>query len=330
MLKRIIRGLLPLVAVFVTLSPQQSALAKCMDTPGLSVLSSRPCTSEDLAKGSLAGYGASGHHLLWTVTGPRGSAYLLGSLHFGKPEMFPLPAEMTQAFEASKALVVETNIGALDPERIAKSVAAKGMYSDGTTLSQVLNPATWKELEQVMKGFGTSAKVLERQKPWLVSLTLTSLALKRFGFDEDLGIDKHFMELANNNKKPIIELETFEQQLEFLNGFSTAEQEDMLKETIDELEKGRSFLVDVLRAWQVGDAQEIDRLMNEEFRETSKTDEHMYQVLITERNAAMVDKLDALLNEGGNYFVVLGAAHFVGSDGIVELLKAKGYRVQQH
>jgi hypothetical protein len=40
--------------------------------------------------------------------------------------------------------------------------------------------------------------------------------------------------------------------------------------------------------------------------------------------------LDALLNEGGKYFVVLGAAHFVGSDGIVELLKAKGYRVQQH
>ena len=330
MLKRIIRGLLPLVAALVAMSPPQAALAKCLDAPGQSVLSGQPCAPEDLTKGFPApGHGPAGHHLLWTVTGPVGGAYLLGSLHFGKPEMYPLPAEMTQDFEASQALVVETNLSALDPERIARTVAAKAMYSDGTTLSQVLSPATWKELERVMTGLGASAQSVERHKPWLVSLNLTSLALKRFGFDEDLGIDVHFMALANNNRKPIIELESFEQQLDFLNGFSAAEQEEMLKETFDELEKGRSFLVDVLKAWQAGDAQAIDRLMNEEFRETSKTDEHMYRVLITERNAAMVDKLDRLLKHGGKYFVVLGAAHFVGDDGIVELLKTKGYHVQQ-
>jgi uncharacterized protein YbaP (TraB family) len=332
MLKRVIRGWLPIIAMLVGMAPLQAALAKCTDIPGQSpTLDSQPCTAEDLAKGSFdQGYTTSGHHLFWTVTGPKGSAYLLGSLHFGVPGMFPLPAEMTQAYHASQALVVETNVSTLEPEQIARSVAAKAIYNDGTTLSQVLSPATWRQLQDEMKKLGASAQGVQHQKPWLVSLNLTSLALKRFGFDENLGIDNHFMALANKDNKPIIQLETFEQQLDFLNGFTNAEQEQMLKETFDDLEKGRSFLVDTLKAWQDGDAHRIDQLMNEEFRNTSKADEHMYRVLITERNAAMVDKLDALLNHGGKYFVVLGAAHFVGGDGIVALLKARGYRIQQH
>ena len=327
MLKRLFRVLLALVAVWAVALPQASS-AKCSDPSG-KIVENRPCGPEEVAKGFLDHADAvSGHHLLWTVTGPKGSAYLLGALHFGTPAMFPLPAEITQAYESSQALVVETNLSALTPDQEARIVAAKALYHDGTTLSQVLSPATWRQLEQVMKSFGGSAKMVERHKPWFVSLTLTSLALKRFGFNENLGIDNHFMQLADK-KKPIIQLETFEQQLEYLNGFSAAEQEEMLKETFDDIRKGRSFLVDTLKAWQAGDARKIDQLLNQEFRETSKTDEHMYRVLITERNAAMTDKLDSLLNQGGKYFVVLGAAHFVGSDGIVELLKAKGYRVQQ-
>jgi hypothetical protein len=170
---------------------------------------------------------------------------------------------------------------------------------------------------------------VKRQKPWLVSLSLTSLALQRFGFDEELGIDRHFMALANKEGKPIVQLETFEQQLNFLNGFSDAEQEKMLEDTFEDLEKGRDFLSNTLEAWRTGDVQKIDKLLNEDFRTSSKTDQHMYKVLITDRNATMADKLDRLFHRGGKYFVVLGAAHFVGDDGIVALLKAKGYRVQQ-
>ena len=307
------------------MSAAHASIYACMDARGKQIFQNRPCIPTGAARDHAD---QAGRHLLWTVTGPGGSAYLLGVLHFGKPEMYPLPPEMTQAYADSQALVVETDLTALDPTQIARIVAAKALYRDGTTLQQVLTPATWRQLGEVMKKFGSSAQLVERQKPWFVSLSLTSLALKRFGFDENLGIDNHFMKLAYK-KKPIIQLETFDQQLDFLNGFSAAEQEEMLKETFQDIEKGSQFLADTLKAWEAGDAPKIDRLLNQEFRETSKTDAHMYRVLITERNAAMVDKLDRLLRRGGKYFVVMGAAHFVGNDGIVELLKAKGYRVQQ-
>lgn len=310
MLNRIIIGLFLTLAMLVAVSAAEAAA----QTP-------------DAQAG--AADAMAGRHLLWKVTGPRGTAYLVGSIHFGTPDMYPLPEEMTRAYGASQALVVEANLVALDPTRMAQVVAAKAMYSDGTTLSQVLTPQTWKELDEVLKKFGASAQMVERQKPWFVSLTLTSLALRRFGFSEDLGIDNHFMKLAKNNK-PIIGLETFQQQLDFLDGFSYAEQEQMLKETFEDIDKGTEFLTDTLRAWKSGDAQQIDDLMNEELRSGGDADKHMYKVLVADRNVTMADKLEGLLKRGGSYFVVLGAAHFVGKDGIVELLKAKGYQVQQH
>lgn len=310
MLNRIILGLFLTLTMLVAVPAAEAAA----QTPN-----AQPGAADAMA----------GHHLLWKVTGPRGTAYLVGSIHFGTPDMYPLPAEMTRAYEASQALVVEVNLMALDPTQMPQIVAAKALYRDGTTLSKVLTPQTWKELDQVLKKFGTSAQMVERQKPWFVSMTLTSLALRRFGFNEDLGIDNHFMKLANNNK-PIIGLETFQQQLDFLDGFSITEQEQMLKETFEDIDKGTEFLADTLRAWRTGDAQQVDELMNEELRNGGDADKHMYQVLVADRNVAMVDKLERLLKRGGSYFVVLGAAHFVGKDGIVELLKAKGYQVQQH
>lgn len=310
MLNRIILGLFLTLTMLVAVPAAEAAA----QTPN-----AQPGAADAMA----------GHHLLWKVTGPRGTAYLVGSIHFGTPDMYPLPAEMTRAYEASQALVVEVNLMALDPTQMPQIVAAKALYRDGTTLSKVLTPQTWKELDQVLKKFGTSAQMVEHQKPWFVSMTLTSLALRRFGFNEDLGIDNHFMKLANNNK-PIIGLETFQQQLDFLDGFSITEQEQMLKETFEDIDKGTEFLADTLRAWRTGDAQQVDELMNEELRNGGDADKHMYQVLVADRNVAMVDKLERLLKRGGSYFVVLGAAHFVGKDGIVELLKAKGYQVQQH
>ena len=310
MLNRIILGLFLTLTMLVAVPAAEAAA----QTPN-----AQPGAADAMA----------GHHLLWKVTGPRGTAYLVGSIHFGTPDMYPLPAEMTRAYEASQALVVEVNLMALDPTQMPQIVAAKALYRDGTTLSKVLTPQTWKELDKVLKKFGTSAQMVEHQKPWFVSMTLTSLALRRFGFNEDLGIDNHFMKLANNNK-PIIGLETFQQQLDFLDGFSITEQEQMLKETFEDIDKGTEFLADTLRAWRTGDAQQVDELMNEELRNGGDADKHMYQVLVADRNVAMVDKLERLLKRGGSYFVVLGAAHFVGKDGIVELLKAKGYQVQQH
>ncbi len=62
------------------------------------------------------------------------------------------------------------------------------------------------------------------------------------------------------------------------------------------------------------------------------TDEGMasvYEKLVYQRNRRMTAKIEDLLRSKDTCFIVVGAGHLVGKKGIVELLKTKGYSVEQ-
>src|SRR3569833_3395984 len=82
-------------------------------------------------------------YLFWRGSSPGSTVYLLGSIHFGRPEMYPLSSAIDQAYARADALVVEADVTAIDPAQTAAWMAAKAMYRDGTTLAQHLPPAVW-------------------------------------------------------------------------------------------------------------------------------------------------------------------------------------------
>ena len=55
----------------------------------------------------------------------------------------------------------------------------------------------------------------------------------------------------------------------------------------------------------------------------------VYQRVIVERNRAWLPKIESYLRDGESYFVVVGAGHLAGREGLIEALKAKGYSVEQ-
>jgi uncharacterized protein YbaP (TraB family) len=55
----------------------------------------------------------------------------------------------------------------------------------------------------------------------------------------------------------------------------------------------------------------------------------MYQRLLVNRNRRWLPIVDGFLDRRGHTFVVVGAAHLVGPDGLISMLKAKGYTVAQ-
>ena len=262
-------------------------------------------------------------YLFWQASAPGATLYLFGSIHFGRADMYPLSPAVERAFAASDALVVEANIAAADPGRTAQWLA-QALYQDGSTLDQKLAPATWQRLSKTATDLGLPIQLLSRQRPWLVSLTLSALAMQRYGYGDELGIDNHFLHAAGS--KAVIELESIQQQLAFFDGFSEQEQEAMLVQTLDDIALGPELLQKTMNAWRSGADAELDSLLNDTFR-SDATSRRLYRVLIVDRNAAMTDKLAALLKRGGTYFVVVGAAHLVGDQGIVSQLRERGYRI---
>jgi uncharacterized protein YbaP (TraB family) len=103
------------------------------------------------------------------------------------------------------------------------------------------------------------------------------------------------------------------------------EQDRLLVETLKELETQKSAVTQLADAWKAGDAPAIEKIVLQDL----KSDARLYQRMLVDRNRDWLPKLEALTARGRRAFVVVGAAHLVGPDGLLEMLKAKGYTIEQ-
>ncbi len=271
---------------------------------------------------------AGDQRLFWQAESGNGTVYLLGSLHFGDPSMYPLPEAIGDALASADVLVVEVNITAHAPEAIAETIGRRGLYHDNRRLDHLVNRDTWRALTDAAAEIGLPTALLERQKPWFASMTLTTLALAQRGFRSDLGVDLHVLRLAADAGLPVIELESVERQLELLDGLSERGQVQLLEQTIGQLADTDRYFRVLLDAWLAGDADGLAAILVEDLHAPHGDDE-IYQVLLAERNRSMQRDIVALLDEHDVVFVVVGAGHMVGDDGIVAGLRAEGYQIYQ-
>ena len=263
----------------------------------------------------------------WKVAGASGTAYLLGSLHFGTAEMYPLSKPINAAFESADRLVVEIDITAMDPAAVLRWISTEGAYTDGTTLADHVSPRVWTALRQRAQQYGVPLELLAAQRPWLAAFTLTAITLQRKGFQEHLGVDQHFLS-RSTGRIPVVELEGFEYQMGLLADLSAEEQEHFLETTLRDLDAESSIFDDIISAWRQGDAHALDTEINAPWRSDPGARE-LYERLIVIRNAEMAKKIDSLLESGGTSFIVVGAAHMVGEGGLAQRLESLGYRVEK-
>lgn len=266
--------------------------------------------------------------LFWQAESDKGTVYLFGSLHFGDPSMYPLPPAIGAALASADALVVEIDITAHAPAAIAEAISRRGLYHDHRRLAQLVDEATWNSLVEAANAVGLPVLLLERQKPWFASMTLTTLALAQRGFRSDLGIDLHVMALAADSGVPIVELESLEGQLDLLEGLSERGQILLLEQALEQLTDTDRYFRMLLDAWLAGDADALAAILVDEMHGPDGDDE-IYQTLLVERNRSMQRDIVRLLDQHDVIFVVVGAGHMVGEDGIVEGMKADGFRINQ-
>lgn len=276
-----------------------------------------------LCAGALAGEGAGP---IWRVSGTGVEpSYLMGSVHVGYPELYPMPAIVREAYARSEILVVEADILAAPAEMAAKT-AALGLYPKGQRLQDALGPEQWQAVAAAAEHVGLPLSALQGQKPWLAYSALTLSAARREGYHEAFGVDRHFLEKAHREGRAIRELEGLAHQLEVLAGIPEALQGEMLAHSARRMLGGESGIEVLMAAWREGDMPALQGLIEAEFPAELMP---LYEVLVAERNRAMAERLDLWLAQGHSLFIVVGAAHVVGPVGLVALLRERGYRLER-
>jgi len=277
-----------------------------------------------VAAGAVAAPQAQTRAFAWKATRGQAAVYLVGSVHMLTTDFYPLPAALDAAFKDSDLLVEEADLNEMLSPNTQFSLLSKGMLPAGQSIDKVVSPATLALINQHTGG-ALPLEALKQFKPWFLAMTLEAMEWQSAGFDASLGLDKHFFDRAQTDGKGIQGLETTDFQISLFDGLTMDQQDRFLAETLKGVDKEKASVARLTGAWKAGDAATVERMVMADV----KNDPVIYDRLLVARNRAWLPKIEALFSRPRHAFVVVGAAHLVGPDGIVALLKAKGYQLVQ-
>jgi hypothetical protein len=267
--------------------------------------------------------------LLYKVTSASSTVYILGSIHLARAEIYPLKNVIEEAYDKSDVLVVELDAESQSSARYLQSAMERlGTYPKGKTLRSELSESTYTALKSYTDKAGLPLKAMEKMRPWTVMLQLSMAEMLRLGYSPELGIDKYFLDRAKQERKCISALETIQEQMELLSRDDRAYQEKLLQYTLSSISEMEPMLDKLSSSWKNGDAKAMEKMFLLSIRD-DKSLKDIYDDLITKRNYRMTQKIESYLKTERDYFVVVGAGHVIGKDGIVDLLKKRGYKVIQ-
>ena len=268
---------------------------------------------------------ATGKSFLWKVHSGQKVLYLAGSVHALGADSYPLSAAYESAFNSSGTLVEEINLAEAEQLAAAPLLLSKGLYTDGRTFESAVGKDTATLVATRLKTTGIPMEMIRTMKPWMVMLLITAFEAQKAGLDAALGLDKYFFDKARGASKPVLALETAESQIDRFDKMPETLQEQMLRSTLTELDSQQNSVAAMINAWKTGDAAALEKMSLSSFDGYRGA----YSSLIVERNNNWVPQIEACMAKPQPCFVVVGAAHLIGPDGLLTLLKKKGYKIEQ-
>jgi uncharacterized protein YbaP (TraB family) len=257
---------------------------------------------------------------VWKVSDSSGKVlYLGGSIHALRPTDYPLPPEYARAFDASNRLAFE-----IDPKEMGaagKSLVKAGEYPSGDTLKKHVDPRTYDYVRRFFAALNVPESKFAKFRPWFLAAMLQAPQLH--GLSPDLGVEGFLKKRAGAKSKPISGLETMEESVRTISGLSDRQAEAML--LISFIPGSRSTGDQMTTAWRKGDADRLWAIASGMLADVPSIADRM----ITRRNHNWLPKIDAFMKNDQTYFVVVGAGHMGGPDGLLTLLRQRGYKIEQ-
>jgi len=262
---------------------------------------------------------------LWKVQGSENAVYILGSIHLLKRDSAALKPIVQEVFSKSKRLVLEIDLLNEGPAKFQQLVMQKGVNLDGKLLASQLSPETYALTARRADELGVDLKLLAPLKPWVVALTMVVMQLQKLGYDPSLGIDHQLAQRAKQANKPVAGLETAEFQMDIFNQLTLAQQEMFLRQSLLEMDLLAEAVEDMVGAWNSGDVERAEKL----FLASLRTFPELKEQVLDRRNRRWLPQLEQFLKQSDDILVVVGTAHLLGAQGIIELLKQRGYKLEQ-
>ncbi len=261
---------------------------------------------------------------LWVVKDADTTIYLFGTIHVLKPGMSWFDEAVKTAFDRSGEVVLELVMP--DPAKMQGLVASTGVAPAGTPpLTEQLPANKRAAFGRAVVDLGLPANALDRYRPWLAATQLSVAPLSKLGYDSANGPEEVITAAAKAAGKPVIGLETAEQQLGYFAGLSDKAQLKFLESTVDELPTVEKQMARMVDDWARGRPDDLANEMNDSLKDSPE----VAKVLLTDRNARWADWVKARMDKPGTVFVAVGAGHLAGPDSVQAQLQRMGVKAER-
>ena len=263
------------------------------------------------------------HPALWRVQGEHGAVYLFGSIHLLPPNVDWQTPEIKRAIERADVFVFEIPLDADTTNRVTALANEKGSLAPGQSLRLMLPPDSQNDLDKVLASLQLPEAAVDNKRPWLVSLMLDSILMKKDFRLFALGADSLISEKAKESGKQVRYLETVDRQLALIAPSDPAVELQSFEAELKSFQTEDSDIADITSAWERGDAVALDDISNREFKEHPEA----RAAYFTDRNRDWAKQIEAMLHERKMFFITVGAGHLVGKGSVPDLLRSDGYKV---
>lgn len=268
---------------------------------------------------------------IWMLEDEDNVAYIIGTIHLLKPETQWSTAYFEELLASVDQVWFEADVHSPEAQAQMQALVPQlGLNPHGQTLSSMMSDEAKANLATLAQRMGVAPEAmmasLDPLQPWLASVSLASAMAMAQGYDPQYGVEVALQAMIEPITDDVRYFETAEQQLGFLSGLPQAVQlrdlESSLKQSVEE-----PYLLDELAmAWEVGDIETIDHMINDRMKSDSP---EMYQTLIVNRNYDWGEQIDQIMMGDEDVMIAVGVGHLPGPEGLAEVLRNLGYGVWQ-
>lgn len=261
---------------------------------------------------------------LWTASKDGVTSWLYGTVHASRGEWAVPGPRVREALRAAGTIALE--LDPTDPalqQRLVDAVAAK----PGRALPDALR----ERLAERLRGECLNAEALARFAPEMQVAALLVGAARRDGLEAAYGTEFVLAGFAHAAGKPIVSLETPEEQANALLMDDAAQTVEMVRSSLDDLEAGRAraLMARIAQVWADADHDTLNRYGDWCDCRRTPADTAALSRLLDGRNPALAERIAALHTKGGAVFAAVGSLHMVGPTGLPALLARRGFVVEK-
>jgi len=250
---------------------------------------------------------------------------VLGSIHVLRPSDYPLAPAVLEAYRDSKSLLMEINLEEIGSAEVQAEMLSSALLPDGRSLPEVMGPERYARAASLAHAVGQDLGGFDQFAPWFAAEAISQMQLTQLGFDAQSGVEMYFLGRARSDGKSVAGLETVHDQIALFEAMSMDAQSQYLLSSLEQAHDLPRQVNDMVRAWQRGDTAWFETELKSDFGR----DPVLYQSLLVSRNRKWISRIEALLNGEQNTLVIVGTAHLVGRDSVIERRKEYGVATTQ-